>query len=211
MTAPTREMRCATFLNRPATAGSLPALAWGAGVGALRQTGPMDELPDDLPILERRAVRVVVLDDTDRVLLFHTRDPDHPRLGTWWELPGGGMDPGETYRDTAVRELREETGIVVDVDEVSTPTWRRRASFLHRQLRHVQDEVIVAVRLTRPGPDVDEADRLDYEREDYFGFRWWPLAEVVASRQRFYPGQLPRLVTSFLAGEEIDEPFELWS
>ncbi|MFJ6169324.1 NUDIX hydrolase [Micromonospora orduensis] len=171
----------------------------------------MSELPDDLPILERRAVRVVVLDDTDRVLLFHTRDPDHPRLGTWWELPGGGMDAGETYRDTAVRELREETGLVVAADQIGEPTWRRRASFLHRQVRHVQDEVVVPVRLRGPGPDVDEAHRLDYELEDYFGFRWWPLPEVVASPERFYPGQLPRLITGFLAGEEIDEPFELWS
>ncbi|MBM0234231.1 NUDIX domain-containing protein [Micromonospora sp. STR1_7] len=171
----------------------------------------MSEFPDDLPILERRAVRVVVLDDTERVLLFHTRDPDHPRLGTWWELPGGGMDAGETYRDTAVRELREETGLVITADQVGEPTWRRRASFLHRQVRHVQDEVVVVVRLTGPGPDVDEAHRLDYELEDYFGFRWWALPEVVTSTERFYPGQLPRLITRFLAGEEIDEPFELWS
>ncbi|MGC5285068.1 NUDIX hydrolase [Micromonospora sp. DT231] len=171
----------------------------------------MTAVPDDLPILERRAVRVVVVDHTERVLLFHTHDPDHPRLGRWWELPGGGMDPGETYRDTAVRELREETGIVVAADQLGAPTWRRRASFLHRQVRHVQDEVVVSVRLTGPGPDVDEAHRLDYEREDYFDFRWWPLPEVVASPDRFYPGQLPRLITPFLAGEEIDEPFELWS
>ncbi|MFG2104541.1 NUDIX hydrolase [Micromonospora echinaurantiaca] len=171
----------------------------------------MIELPNDLPVFERSAVRLVVLDGDDRVLLFHTRDPDHPRLGTWWELPGGGMDPGETYLDTAVRELREETGIVADPAQIGPPTWRRRASFVHRQRRHLQDEVIVPVRLAGPGPDVDETDRLDYELEDYFGFRWWPVAEVIASDERFYPGQLPMLLPGFLAGEEIDEPFELWS
>jgi 8-oxo-dGTP pyrophosphatase MutT (NUDIX family) len=171
----------------------------------------MIELPDDFPVVERRAVRLVVRDDAGRVLLFHTRDPDHPRLGTWWELPGGGADPGETYLDTALRELREETGIVAGPDQVGAPTWRRRASFIHRQLRHLQDEVVVTVRLAGPGPDVDGTERLDYEVEDYFGFRWWPVAEIVTGRGRFYPGRLPELLTAFLAGDEIDEPFELWS
>ena len=73
---------------------------------------PLTELPDDLPLFERSAVRVVVVDSLDRVLLFHTRDLAHPDLGRWWELPGGGIDAGETYLDAAVRELREETGIV---------------------------------------------------------------------------------------------------
>ncbi|TYC23054.1 NUDIX hydrolase [Micromonospora sp. MP36] len=171
----------------------------------------LPELPRDLPVLERRAVRVVVLDAAERVLLFHTRDPEHPRLGVWWELPGGGLDAGETYLEAAVRELREETGIVVAPADVGPPTWRRRASFIHRQWRHLQDEVIVPVRLPGPGPDVDEANRLDYEVEDYFGFRWWPVTEIVGVRPRCYPGRLPELLPAFLAGEEIDEPFELWS
>ena len=38
---------------------------------------PPASLPDDLPILERSAVRVVVLDAADTSLLFHTHDADH--------------------------------------------------------------------------------------------------------------------------------------
>ena len=168
-------------------------------------------LPNDLPIIERSAVRIVVLDAEDKQLLFHTHDRDHPDLGTWRELPGGGIDPGETYLDAAIRELREETGIVAARSQVGPPTWRRRASFRHRQRRHLQHEVIVTLRLHIPGPDVDEAQRLDYEREDYFGFRWWPTPEIDSSSERFYPGRLPALLDGFLHGEEINEPFELWS
>lgn len=173
--------------------------------------GDMPDLPRDLPVIERRAVRLVVLDTDQRVLLFHTRDPDHPDLGTWWELPGGGIDEGETYLDATLRELHEETGIVAATHQVGQPLWRRRASFRHRQRRHLQDEVVVTVRLDGSGPDVDETHRFEYEKENYFGFRWWPVADLVASQRRFYPGRLPALLDPFLAGNTIDEPFELFS
>jgi 8-oxo-dGTP pyrophosphatase MutT (NUDIX family) len=168
-------------------------------------------LPDDLPIIERNVVRVVLLDVSGRLLLFHTRDPHRPDVGTWWELPGGGIEPGETYRDAAIRELREETGIAAATSQVGPPSWRRRASFRHRRTRRLQNEVVVALRLTVPGPDIDGSQRLDYEKEDYIGFRWWPVPEVVSSGEDFYPRRLPALVGPFLDGVEIDEPFELWS
>ena len=33
-----------------------------------------------------------------------------------WSLPGGQRDRGETYKRTAVRETREETGIKMSAD-----------------------------------------------------------------------------------------------
>lgn len=167
--------------------------------------------PDGLPVIERSAVRLVVLDANGKLLLFHTRDQWQPDLGTWWELPGGGIHPGETYLEAAVRELREETGIVAEPSQVGLPAWRRRASFRYRQARHLQDEVVATVHLPVPGPDIDESQRLDYEKEDYFGYRWWPVPEVLGSSERFYPGRLPVLLGHFLDGNDIDEPFELWS
>lgn len=54
------------------------------------------------------AVGVVCLRE-DEVLLIRRGTP--PRLGEW-SLPGGRIEPGERAVDAAVRELREETGVV---------------------------------------------------------------------------------------------------
>lgn len=170
------------------------------------------ELPaDGLPVVERDCVRVVVRDAAGLVLLFRTQDPTYPELGTWWELPGGGLEEGESHADAAARELLEETGIRVDPARVGAPTWRRDATYRYRGERRLQHERVLEARLTVPGPAVDGSGRVGYEDEDYVDYRWWPVEEIIDSRERFYPGRLPALLPAFLAGERIDEPFELWS
>jgi 8-oxo-dGTP pyrophosphatase MutT (NUDIX family) len=169
------------------------------------------ELPDDLPVAERQVVRVVVQDARGDVLLFRTREFTAPELGVWWELPGGGIDAGETYADAAVRELREETGLSVPIGDVGRATWRRTATFRFRGRRMLQHEVVVLVRLAVTAPPLDTTGQFDYEVEDYIDHRWWPVAELVASHDRFYPGRLPQLLRKLLAGDEVDEPFELFS
>ena len=168
-------------------------------------------VPGDLPQVRRRAVRIVVLDAEQRVLLLHTREFTRPSFGTWWELPGGGIDPGETITETAIRELREETGLQIGPEQVGPPIWRRTSSFLLRDTRRVQAEVVVAVALPQAAPVLDPSGQERWEREDYLGFRWWPPSEVMAGGERFYPGRLPELLPAFLSGQPIDEPFELWS
>jgi 8-oxo-dGTP pyrophosphatase MutT (NUDIX family) len=169
------------------------------------------DLPDDLPVEHRRAVRLVVLDTEDNVLLFRTRHPEYPEFGLWWELPGGGIDPGETFVDTAVRELFEETGFRVDPTRIGPPTWTRCATYKQQGRRRVQDEVVMTVRLARVRPPIEVSGQTDYELVAYVSARWWPLADLLTTTERCYPGRLPELLPALLTGEHVDEEFEVWS
>lgn len=55
------------------------------------------------------AASAVVVDDEGRLLLAKRTD------NTLWTIPGGTMKPGETIVETAVREVKEETGLDVEV------------------------------------------------------------------------------------------------
>ena len=169
--------------------------------------GRVDELRYDL---ERDAVRVVLTDGSGRVLLFHVLTPDQAPDG-WWELPGGGLGQGESYLEAAIREIREETGLLLDPGKVSPPSWRRDSTWVSRGKRRLQHEVVVHARIAADQPAILDGGRTPQEIEDFVTFRWWQVPEITASRQRFYPGRLPELLPAFLAGEAIDEPFERWN
>src|SRR6202012_42568 len=121
----------------------------------------LDELHYDL---ERDAVRVVLEDASGRVLLFHVATQQIP--AGWWELPGGGINPGESYQEAAVREIKEEAGLDLYLAQIGPPTWRRDSTWRSRGLRRLQHEVVVYAQVPAHQPAIVDGGRTAEEIED---------------------------------------------
>lgn len=156
--------------------------------------------------LKRKSARVVLLNDANEIFLIHSVDPADASKGSWWELPGGGIDPGEESADAVRRELWEEGGMTeADIGPV---VWVQHVEFDYGGYHFDQDEVIHVAWTTER--EVREPQGLEsLEAMAYRGARWWPVDEVVASTDAFLPPDLPRLLPPIADGVLPDPPIDI--
>lgn len=161
--------------------------------------------------IRRQAARAVVLGPDDRVLLIRARDPFNPSKGEWLELPGGGMEPGESSEAAAQREIAEETGLVGV--EVGPCVWRHDARFTFAGLRFDQLEHIHVARWSGPAGTVPERQSLEFlEAMAFSGIEWWSagdLAAMVTDGGRVIPPWLPEQLPRYLADGAPSQPLHL--
>jgi len=118
----------------------------------------------------------VVLDEHGRVLLFrHTYRPFAP-----WGLPSGLMKPNESPAQAMEREVREETGLVIEVSEVLELRTSARPQRLDVWLRCSSQGGPA-----RPSAEVDEARFFEFDA----------LPPLIAEQERFLRDHRSRLVT----------------
>lgn len=155
--------------------------------------------------LRRPAARVVLLDRERRIFLVNSEDPADPRKPPWWEIPGGGIDAGETSAEGAARELYEETGIA-DA-KIGPCIWTMRNEFDFAGFHFDQDEFIHVAWCT--DGEYAPAHLEALEAVAFDGARWWSLDELLASDVPVLPVNLREHLPPIVAGDLPDEPIDI--
>ena len=150
------------------------------------QTGA-ENVPPAPGLIYRPCVGLMVINARGQVWIGRRPNvSDSPEGGgSWWQMPQGGIDAGETPEDAASRELFEETGINTATIIAEAPDWYTYdlPAYLHgkvwggRYRGQRQKWFLMAFE----GPDADvnitppDADKIEFDL-----WRWADLSEVVA-------------------------------
>jgi 8-oxo-dGTP diphosphatase len=133
----------------------------------------------------------VVFDDAGRVLLVH-----HNKLGRWL-YPGGHVEPDEDPAQAAIREVREETGVGVQL--ISGPLFAHPAVTVH-VLPYAILEMPVSDSRIGPRRHIDmvyvahaTSTALTAQIAEVGSVRWLPLADI---GRLDTPAELPALLAA---------------
>jgi 8-oxo-dGTP pyrophosphatase MutT (NUDIX family) len=158
----------------------------------------------------RQSSRIILHNDRDEVLLFQHRgrtlqDVEEPGVGDYWVMPGGGLKPGESWEDAAIRELWEETGLTEF--ELGPWVWSREKQVVLGGVPTLGQERYIVVRTRNTHISVEHQEA--HERLAYRRHAWWSVAEIRASDEVFFPRGLADLLEPLIAGEIPGELIQL--
>jgi 8-oxo-dGTP pyrophosphatase MutT (NUDIX family) len=142
----------------------------------------------------RVCAKVLLVDERDRVLLLSGIDRTKPDMSPWWFPVGGSIESGETLAEAAVREVLEETGLVID--DPGPLVFTRQVTWDFEGSQYDQEESYFLVRTTTFEPTSD--GWTDVEAATIRGWRWWSMDELRSTDHTVFPedlaGHLGRLL-----------------
>jgi TDG/mug DNA glycosylase family protein len=159
-----------------------------------------EALREWLEPVDRPAVRALVVDREQRILLVKFVDP----VGqVWWATPGGGVSANESPEETLRRELHEEIGL--EEFDIGPEIWTREHvyAWLGTILRVRERIYLVHVDEHEPAPTID------LEAENVHEVRWWTLPELEAADETLVPLSLARYVRELLEQGPRPEPIDV--
>ena len=158
------------------------------------------------PTSQRRpAARVVLFDGQNRIFLINSSDPGDPSKPAWWEIPGGGMDPGESVEQAAAREIVEETGITEF--ELGPCIWTQQVRYTFAGMFFDSDERIHVAWCE--GGEFRPRGLEFFEALAFRGAHWWTVDDLLASAEPVLPPRLREFIEPVANGVLPSSPIDI--
>ncbi|MDR3374174.1 MAG: NUDIX domain-containing protein [Ancalomicrobiaceae bacterium] len=145
----------------------------------------------------RHSARVLVLDPVGAVLLIRFAMPDGRRF---WALPGGEIEPGESPRAAARRELYEEAGLELALSADPVDRVRDVMTLYDGEVVDAEETIFLAHASDRRA---SFAASTEIELSVLKEHRWWSLGELRLTAETVYPMNLAELLAS-LTGQAAE-------
>lgn len=153
----------------------------------------------------RHTARIILCKPNQQIFLLNTHFDPEVGLGPRWITPGGGIDPGESVQQAALRELYEETGLELNPEQLGEIVWQSegRWDWGDGLNHHTYVDSFYLVDLELIGLSdfiLDDSGWTTDEHRDVIEHRWWDLAELRASGESVGPPDLVSFLISHLQG-----------
>lgn len=148
--------------------------------------------------VKRRSAKVLLVDPDGRLLLFSGVDPAEPDRPPIWFPVGGGVDEGETLEAAAIREVEEETGLLIS--DLGPVVMTRQVEFEFDGNSYDQDETYFAVPTEAFVPTTDRWT--ETEQRVMVSHRWWTVEELRTTSETVFPERLAEAMQDLLRESE---------
>lgn len=146
------------------------------------------------PGQHRETARILLTNPAGEFFLLLTHFDPEVGLPPRWITPGGGIDAGETSLEAAVRELREETGIVVPQEALGEKLGEIAGRWEWGDGKNHHTYVDHFYKLQVIDFELDNSGWTEDERRDVLEYRWWSLTELKATGEQIGPHGLAELI-----------------
>lgn len=142
---------------------------------------------EDMPVTERFAARAVIKRDGKYAMQYSQKKG--------FKIPGGGLEPGESPRDAMIREVREETGLLVKEETIEEigEIIEKREDKKRPGTKYIAHSYLYQCEVKDETTDTRLSEN---EKEKGYGLRWERMDKILDTNRQM--GQEDERDTRFL-------------